>query len=460
MAKRDPGSDSLRGLWPFLGGVVAGAAGALLAQELLARRDFDPRLLRASPHDPDIPTTVIVPGILGSELRRRDGTHVWLNLGNVFGSHDLSLPLRLPLSASRDDLVPGGLLGFDAVLPRLFGFEEYADLLRLLREAGFREVDENHPVATYRICTYDWRRDLVESARRLDAVLGELAERRGDPQARFNLVGHSMGGLVARYYLRFGTAEPDEDAPVTWAGARRIRHLLLVATPNAGGIPALDTLLHGTRVGFSSTTLSAPVVAAMPALYQLLPPPGAGALIDEKGDLLDDDLHDPETWQRHGWGPFGPSRPARDPAAAAIDPEAHREFMRAALLRARAVHRALARPASTPCPARVTVLGGDCLPTLARAVVSRRPGRPPRFEAWTRAEAERMYDAGDGRATRASVLASHLPDAEHSEHGSGLPEVTQAIFGAADHHGIYGEPTFQSLLLRALLRPARRSMAR
>jgi hypothetical protein len=27
--------------------------------------------------------------------------------------------------------------------------------------------------------------------------------------------------------------------------------------------------------------------------------------------------------------------------------------------------------------------------------------------------------------------------------------------GAADHHGIYSEPTFQSLLLRMLLMPAR-----
>ncbi len=449
-------SRDLRALWPFLAGVTAGVAGAFMAQELFLRRPFDPRLLRRSARDPDVPTTVILPGILGSQLVRRDGTHVWLNLGNAFGSHDLSLPLRVPLRESRDELVPGGLLGFDAVLPRLFGFEEYADLLRLLREAGFRDVDEAHPAACYRICAYDWRRDLVESARRLHDTLEDLAERLREPEARFNVVGHSMGGLVARYYLRFGCAEPDEDAPVSWAGARRIERLLLVATPNAGGIPALDTLLNGTRVGFSSTTLSAPVVAGMPAIYQLLPPPGSGALIDERGDPLDDDLHAPETWQRHGWGPFGPRRATRDPEAAAIDPERHREFMSAALLRARAVHRALARRPETPCPARVMLLGGDCLPTLARAIVNRRHGRPPRFEAWTRAEAQRLFEAGDGRATRASVLASHLPEAADNEFGCGLPEVGQTFFGAADHHGIYGEPTFQSLLLRALLRPASR----
>lgn len=458
MVRHEGASGSLKPLWLFLGGFAAGAAGAVLARELLSAPDFDPRLLRASIHDPDIPMAVIVPGILGSELLRRDGTHVWLNLGNAFGSHDLSLPLRLPLSESRDELVPGGLLGFDAVLPRLFGFEEYADLLGLLREAGFRDSNANRAAAAYHVFSYDWRRDLVESARRLHALLEALAERRGDPDARFNVVAHSMGGLVARYYLRYGTAEPDDDGPVTWAGARRIRHLLLVATPNSGSIPALDTLLGGTRVGFSSTTLSAAVVAGMPSMYQLLPPRGAGALMNARGERLDDDLHAPETWERHGWGPFGPQRRGRDPEAAALDPDAHRAFVSAALQRAGAFHRALARVPASACPVRVTVLGGDCLPTLARALVSDRRGTPPRFDAWTRAEAAHMFDAGDGRVTRASVLASHLPHAEHAD-GSGLPEVSQAFFGAADHHGIYGEPTFQSVLLRALLRPARRAQA-
>ncbi|MGH2579048.1 MAG: hypothetical protein ACRDG9_15060, partial [Actinomycetota bacterium] len=70
-----------------------------------------------------------------------------------------------------------------------------------------------------------------------------------------------------------------------------------------------------------------------------------------------------------------------------------------------------------------------------------------------------MFEAGDGRVTRASVLASHLPLAEQSHIGCGLPEVADAVFGNADHHGIYREPTFQSTLLRLLLRPARRAAA-
>jgi hypothetical protein len=103
----------------------------------------------------------------------------------------------------------------------------------------------------------------------------------------------------------------------------------------------------------------------------------------------------------------------------------------------------------------VLLLGGDCLPTLGRALVSERPSPSPRFLPETRAHAERMLVAGDGRVTRASTLATHLADAEGGEAACGLPEVSQVFIGAADHHGIYDEPTFQSVLLRTLLTPSR-----
>ncbi len=459
---RDPAADG-RPLWPFLAGLAAGAAGAVLLSAATARRGLDVRLVAARRDDPDIPLTVLVPGILGSQLVAPDGTQVWFNFGNAVGAHDLALPFRVPLAEARDELCPAGLLGIDTILPRLFGFTEYADVTRLLEEAGFARTGRHplRPGAAYHWFTYDWRRDLVESARRLGEALDELADSLGDPQARFNLVGHSMGGLVARYYLRYGGAEPGPESPVTWAGARRVRSLVLAAVPCSGSIPALDTLLSGSRVGLSSTTLSVATVASMPSLYQLLPPPGTRPLASLEGQLLDEDLHDPETWERHGWGAWAPARRrAAEIEEGLPEPAQFRAFATAALQRARAFHEALARPPQLPCPVPVVLMGGDCLPTLARALVGGRPGTPPRFDAWTRAEARFMFEAGDGRVTRASLLGSHLPASEHADTGSGWPEVSQAFFGAADHHGIYGEATFQSILLRRLLRPAPRRRAR
>jgi hypothetical protein len=66
-----------------------------------------------------------------------------------------------------------------------------------------------------------------------------------------------------------------------------------------------------------------------------------------------------------------------------------------------------------------------------------------------------LCEAGDGAVTLSSMLASHLPEAETSELDCGMPEVSATFFGNVDHHGVYSEPTFQSLLLRLLLRPPR-----
>jgi len=229
-----------------------------------------------------------------------------------------------------------------------------------------------------------------------------------------------MGGLVARYYLRYGGAEPG--GPVTWSGASRIR--------------------SGERVGLSATTLAADVIRRMPAIYQLLPPKRTTPLLDENGGLVHADLHDSETWRRFGWGPFAPGGAAGDSeappdGAAGEDVEA---FVVAALARAAAFHEGLARRPDTPCPVRVALVGGQCLPTLARTVVSDRPGLSPRFEPRSPREAEAMLEAGDGRVTRAS-------DAD-----CGIPEADRTFLGCADHHGIYSDPTFQSMLLRRWLR--------
>jgi hypothetical protein len=430
--------------WPFLAGIALGAAAAAAWATRGRRRRLDPRILRSLPRSADPPPVVFVPGLMGSQLLRPDGSEAWLNLGNTLGHHDLSLPRKLPLSRSRDDLHPGFLVGTDNLLPRAFGFSEYADLLDLLDSTGYEPgMGEGLRYAVY---TYDWRRDLVESARGLGLRLEGLARERGDPQARFHVVGHSMGGLVARYYLRYGGAEPAADAPVTWAGARRLASVVLAATPNGGSIPSLGAILSGERVGFSHTTLAASVVSRMPSVYQLVPPAGTRPLVDARGRLLDVDLHDPATWARFGWGPFAPAPDDR------LAPE--RAFFLAALERARAFHAALARRAATPCPVPVHAVGGDCLLTLARAVVGEGPpGSPPRLEARTRREQDLLYEAGDGRVTRASLLATHLPGAEGTASGSGLSEVTQSFFGATDHHGIYADPAFQSRILRLLLRP-------
>src|ERR1044071_3288498 len=200
--RRRRAADGPRWPMPFLAGVLTAGAGMVLLNVLGGRRRLvDPRLIRRAglADGDDVPPAVIIPGIMGSGLARPDETRVWLNLRNAVGQYNLSLPFVLPLSESRDDLRPGSLLGTEHRLPRMFGFTEYYDLLELLEAAGFEPARKTGGRGlVHHVFAFDWRRDLVESVRRLDETLDTLAEARGNRDTRFNLVGHSMGGLIVR----------------------------------------------------------------------------------------------------------------------------------------------------------------------------------------------------------------------------------------------------------------------
>jgi len=68
--------------------------------------------------------------------------------------------------------------------------------------------------------SYSWLASADANARKLARFVDEIAAREG--AERVDIVAHSMGGLVARYFIeRLG-------------GARRVRHLITIATPHRG----------------------------------------------------------------------------------------------------------------------------------------------------------------------------------------------------------------------------------
>ncbi len=62
--------------WPFVAGTLAGLGVGVAGAWLLAdrRRPLDSRLVRALSHGRMAPPLVVVPGLLGSQLVRSDGT--------------------------------------------------------------------------------------------------------------------------------------------------------------------------------------------------------------------------------------------------------------------------------------------------------------------------------------------------------------------------------------------------
>lgn len=144
----------------------------------------------------------------------------------------------------------------------------YAGLLRLLRGRRFNlvEFDRKHPevASNFFVFAYDWRLSNRYNARLLAKKVEDLLSRwrslPGKEDARLVLVCHSMGGLVARWFLEHEN------------GAELTRSLITIGTPHRGATRALGTLVNGIAPGVGRLRLDLTgMVRSMPSLHQLLP---------------------------------------------------------------------------------------------------------------------------------------------------------------------------------------------
>ncbi|MFJ5301976.1 lipase family alpha/beta hydrolase [Streptomyces sp. NPDC088350] len=220
---------------------------------------------------PTYPVTdlvVVLPGIMGSVLAK-DGYEVWNHTLAVAGRHALGrLNEVRALALPRDigDADPGdgveavGLIKGLHVLPGVSAIDGYGTLLTFLeRRLGVSERNGN--LLSF---PYDWRLSVRRNAHRLAArvepALAAWRARTGDPMVRTVFVAHSLGGLVARYYLD------------VLGGSRHARSLVTIGTPYRGSVYAL-TSLHGglaPRLGRLSDPFTR-LARSMPSLHQLLP---------------------------------------------------------------------------------------------------------------------------------------------------------------------------------------------
>jgi hypothetical protein len=205
----------------------------------------------------------ILPGIMGSQLGFERGDHrpndvLWLDpIDIAFGR---LTELRLDTSSR---VVALGAMNYT-----------YLKLTLSLRKAGFDAV----------LLDYDWRRDV--------ATLGKLLAARitADGCENVALIGHSMGGLVAR-------------AALTHAAGKRVSQLIMLGTPNAGSLAAVQAL-RGTYsvvrkiamldLRHDAEYLARQVFSSFPGLHELLPA-GRG--------VSDFDLFDAAAWPAQGPGP-------------------------------------------------------------------------------------------------------------------------------------------------------------
>ncbi|HEX6813584.1 MAG TPA: hypothetical protein VF384_18340 [Planctomycetota bacterium] len=487
-------------------------AAAALLPACVSPRDRDPQvreLYRASARRETRNPVVVIHGILGARLEQRStGRNVWgaftgdgMDPGTPDGARALALPLVPPVSAVAHDPATAEVFAAGPLQALQVGFlftvinvQIYADILRSLGVGGYSDrvlVEPNSPEYgddhfTCHTFFYDWRRDCVENAmefgRWLDVRRADItvrAQRRilrlralGDADSlqaadelaewlghgfRFDVVAHSMGGLIARYWLQYGAQDLGADgaAPrLDWRGAKDIDRLVLVGTPNSGSMESLMTLVDGYAPSILLPSYDAALLGTMPAIYQLLPHPANGLLLDADGRPAPVDLFDVAVWERNGWGLLDPASAGvlewllPDVADAGARRTQARAYVAWCLARARAFHAALDCDAETPCPAEIRLFAADTEQTLVRARLRPDAGGQlrPVFAG------DGLHESGDGTVARYSALAERGTGGTGPASWLDSPVPWSSVtFLPDDHLGLTRNPVFTDNLLFLLL---------
>lgn len=431
---------------------------------------------------PDRNPVIVIPGILGSRLKDTDtDTTVWgafvggaADPQNANGARLISLPIAegQPLANLQDHVVPDGVM--EAIKVEILGIpielKAYAAIMSTLGAGGYRDqslgiagaIDYGTDHYTCFQYAFDWRRSNAENAAVLfqfikdqhAKVQAEHEKRFGikDANIKFDIVAHSMGGLVTRYMLRYGDQPLPDDGSLpelTWAGAKYVSRVVLVGTPNAGSADALIDLVEGRDIGMPFLPFYQPaLMGTFPAVYELLPRARHGHIIfDADKNRPIEDLYDPEIWVRMGWGLADPKedKVLKDLLPNIVTAQERRRIaldLQARILRnTRAFAAALDRPAYLPPGMEMILVAGDATPTKKIISVNSQTGELTVLE----------QGIGDGTVLRTSVLLDEREGSKWHAKVQSPIDFTSAMFLPEDHLGLTSSNTFRDNVLYWLL---------
>ncbi len=422
---------------------------------------------------------IVIPGILGSRLRDSEsGQLVWgafekstSNPETPEGARLVAIPMKIgvPISELTDNVHSDGAL--DKIKVSLFGLpielNAYINILSTLGAGGYLDdqlasnqlnnIDYGDDHFTCFQFDYDWRLDNVENAKRLNdfieekrAYILEEYEKRGHPRedVKFDIVAHSMGGLLTRYLLRYGPNDLPDDGSVpevTWEGAKHIDKVIIIGTPNAGAVGAVENLFVGRDFGPFLPKYEPAVIGTMPSLYQQLPRSRHRAILDENRNPVD--IMNADLWVENGWG-------LADPNQAFVlewllpdvsDPNERREIaidhLRKSIKRGKQFQDAIDQPARPPKGLRLYLLAGDAIPTGSGVTIN---STKEHFEVTN-------YEPGDGTVARYSALMDERMGGHWTPQLKSPIKWSNVTFLFSDHLGLTKDPAFSDNILYLLL---------
>lgn len=422
---------------------------------------------------------IVIPGILGSRLKDSEsGQLVWGAFEKTTsdpespeGARLVAIPMEkgVPLQELTDTVHSDGAL--DRVRVSLFGLpielNAYINILNTLGAGGYLDesialndinrIDYGDDHFTCFQFDYDWRLDNVENAKRLNdfieekrAYILEEYERRGHPrdEVKFDIVAHSMGGLLTRYLLRYGPNDLPEDGSipeVTWEGAEHIDKVIIIGTPNAGAVGAVENLFVGRDFGPFLPKYEPAVIGTMPSLYQQLPRVRHRAILDEDRNPVD--IMNADLWIENGWGLADPNQDfvLKWLLPDVSDPDERREIaidhLKKSLKRGKQFQDAIDQPARPPEGLRLYLLAGDAIPTGSAVTIN---STKEHFEVTD-------YQPGDGTVARYSALMDERVGGYWTPQLKSPIKWSNVMFLFTDHLGLTKDPAFSDNVLYLLL---------
>ncbi|MBA2737678.1 MAG: hypothetical protein H0U50_12935 [Pyrinomonadaceae bacterium] len=411
---------------------------------------------------------IIIPGLAGSELvNGKNEEIVWFRPQRA-KEDDLRLPISPNLLRNRDSLRARDIIReveFIRFLPEIEIYQKLIDALE--KRGGYTEGKWDNPAAngyedTFYVFPYDWRYDNVENARLLMQKIDNLKRKLKRPNLKFNIVAHSMGGLIARYAAMYGNADiPRGKLRPNWAGSRNFDKIFLLGTPNGGSVQALESILNG--FSFIGGGVNLPFVQnlskfdvfTIPSIYQLLPHQDTFTAYDENLKPLQIDLYNPKTWEMYDWSIWKDKAFTKKFSPA--EQRVAKAYFEVVLNRARRFQEALDANTIAKPPVSIYLMGADCKDTQTAIVLLRNEKKSQwrtlfKPDSFDRADGGKVtsdevkkliYARGDGVVTVSSLKK------QSAKNPSILP-IASELYQCEAHNRLVTNPEIQDRLFSLL----------